>query len=153
VLGSALYPLRLLDLGDLLVAGLVVPMLAPYIDVLATIAGTPLDLLHFVVGGRPSFLAFYATPNHGIGYHRTLTSVRSALLCGSTGARDRAVSSSTGAGDGALFSSSTTLLGGGVPVVPSPLVGRSPQPCLGPGPHRPSSSEGQQQGVPWAALG
>jgi len=82
-LSSTLYPLRLLDLGDLLVASLVVPTLAPYINVLATIARTPLDFLHFVVGGRLSFLTLYATPNHGNGYHRTLTPVRSALLRGS----------------------------------------------------------------------
>jgi len=40
-LGSALYPLCLLDLGDLLVAGPMVPTLAPYVNVLATIVGTP----------------------------------------------------------------------------------------------------------------
>jgi hypothetical protein len=61
-------------------AGPVVPMLAPYVDVLATIMGTPLDLLHFVVGGHRDFLASYTTPNHGNGYHWTLTSVRSVLL-------------------------------------------------------------------------
>jgi hypothetical protein len=82
-LGTALYPLCLLDLGDLLIADPVVPMLVPYVDVLATIVGMPLDLLHFIVGGRRSFLASCTTPNHGNGYHWTLTSVRSAFLRGS----------------------------------------------------------------------
>jgi len=40
-LGSALYPLRLIGVGDLLVAGPVAPTLAPYVNVLATIVGTP----------------------------------------------------------------------------------------------------------------
>jgi hypothetical protein len=83
VLGSTLYPLQLLDLGDVLVVGPVVPMLVPYVDVLATIVGTTLYLLHIVVGGHLSFFALCATPNHGNGYHRTLTVVRSALLRGS----------------------------------------------------------------------
>jgi len=82
-LGSALYPLRLLDLGDLFVTSPVVSTLAPYIDVLVAIVGTRLDLLHFIVGGRLSFLALCATPNHSNRYHRTLTSVRSAVLRGS----------------------------------------------------------------------
>jgi len=82
-LSITLYPRRLLGLGDLLVAGLVVPALAPYVNVLATIMGTPLDLLHFVIGGRLGLLAFCATPNHGNGYQRTLTPARGALQCGS----------------------------------------------------------------------
>jgi hypothetical protein len=82
-LGSALHSLRLLDLGDLLMAGLVVLTMVPYIDVLATIVGAPLDLFHFIVGDRLSLLALCATPNHGRGYHRTLTMVRSTLLRGS----------------------------------------------------------------------
>jgi len=61
-LGSALHSLRLLNLDDLLMVGRVVPRLAPYIDVLATIVGAPLDLFHFVVGDRLSLLAFCATP-------------------------------------------------------------------------------------------
>jgi len=81
-LGSALHPLRLLGLGDLLIAGLVVPTLAPHINVLATIMGTSLDFLHFVIGGRLSLLALRATSSHGNGYHRTLTSARGALLRG-----------------------------------------------------------------------
>ena len=82
-LGSALHSLRLLDLGDLLMAGLVVLTMVPYIDVLATIVGAPLDLFHFIVGGRLSFLALCATPNHDRGHHRTITMVRSTLLRGS----------------------------------------------------------------------
>jgi len=82
-LGSVLHSLRILDLGDLLMAGLVVPTLAPYIDVLATIVGAPLDLLHLIDGDRISLLALCATPNHGRGHHRILTLVRSTLLRGS----------------------------------------------------------------------
>jgi len=83
VLGSTLFPLRLLSFGDLLMAGPVVPTLAPYVNMLATIMGTPLDFLHFVIRCRSSLLAFCATPSHGNRYHRTLTSVRRALLRGS----------------------------------------------------------------------
>jgi len=82
-LSSVLYPRRLLGLGDLLVASLVVPTLAPYVNMLATIVGTPLDFLHFVVGGRLGLLALRATPSHGNGYHRTLTPARGALQRGS----------------------------------------------------------------------
>ena len=63
-LGGALHPFRLFDLGDLLMAGQVVPTLTPYTDMLATIVGTPLDLFHLVVGGRLGPLALYASPNH-----------------------------------------------------------------------------------------
>ena len=82
-LGTALYPLCLLDLGDLLIADPVVPMLVPYVDVLATIVGMPLDLLHLIIRGRLALGAPPATPSHSIGYHRTLTSARGALWCGS----------------------------------------------------------------------
>ena len=69
-LSSALYPRRLLGLGDLLVAGPVVPTLAPHVNMLATIIGAPLDLLHFIIGGRLGLLAFRATPSRGNGYQR-----------------------------------------------------------------------------------
>jgi len=82
-LNSTLYPRRLLGLGDLLVAGLVVPSLAPHVDMLAAIMGTPLDFLHFIIGGHLGLLAFHATPSHGNGYHRTLTPARGALRRGS----------------------------------------------------------------------
>ena len=82
-LSSTLYPRRLLGLGDLLVAGPVVPTLAPYVNVLATITGTSVDFLHFVIGGRLSLLALRATPSHGNRYHRTLTPARGALWRGS----------------------------------------------------------------------
>jgi hypothetical protein len=48
-LGSALYSGRLLGLGELFMADEVVPMLAPHVNMLATILGAPLDLLHLVV--------------------------------------------------------------------------------------------------------
>ena len=82
-LGSALHPLCLLGLGDLLVAGPVIPALAPYINVLATVMGTPLNFLHFVIGDRLGLLALCATTSHGNGYHRTLTPARGALQRGS----------------------------------------------------------------------
>jgi len=82
-LSSALYPRRLLGLGDILVADPVVPALVPYVNVLATIVGTPLDLLHLAIGGRLGLLAFCATPSHGNGYQRTLTPARGALQHGS----------------------------------------------------------------------
>ena len=43
----------------------VVPALAPHVDVLATILETALDLLHFIVGGRPGLLALRTTPGRG----------------------------------------------------------------------------------------
>jgi len=82
-LGSALHPLRLLGLSDLLVAGPVIPALAPYINVLATVVGTPLDFLHFIIRSRLGLLALCTTPNHGNGYHWTLTPARGALQRGS----------------------------------------------------------------------
>jgi len=72
-LSSALYPRRLLSLSELLVADPVVPTLAPHVNVLATIVGTPLDLLHFVIRGRLGNGALLATPSHGNWYHWTLT--------------------------------------------------------------------------------
>jgi hypothetical protein len=78
-LGSALYPCRLLGLGELFVTDEVVPTSAPHKNVLATIMGAPLDLFHFVIGGCPGLLALRATPSHGHGYHWTLTSARGAL--------------------------------------------------------------------------
>ena len=91
---------------------------------LATIVGAPLDLFHFVVGDRLSLLAFYATPSTVEGIIGPFPwSGAPSYVGASTGAGDGALFSSTGVGDGALFFSSTTLLGGGVPAVPSPLVG------------------------------
>ena len=123
-LGSVLHPLHLLGLGDLLVAGRVIPALAPYINVLATITGTPLDFLHFIIRGRLGLLALCATPSHGNGSPWTLTPARGALQRGSL---RRGWSWGplffSRRGDGTLSSSSTTLLGGGVPAVSSPLVG------------------------------
>ena len=78
-LGSALHPCRFLGLGELLVTNKVVPTLAPHVNVLATIMGAPLDLLHFVVGDRLGLLALRATPSRGNGYQRTLTPTRGAL--------------------------------------------------------------------------
>jgi len=82
-LSSALYPRHLLGLGDLLVACPVVPTLAPHVNMLAAIVGTPLDFLHFVIGGRLGLLALRANANHGNGYHRTLTPARGAPRRGS----------------------------------------------------------------------
>ena len=119
-LSSALYPLGLLGLGNLLVAGPVVPKLAPHINMLATIVGAPLDFLHFIIGGRLGPLVLHATPSHGNGYQRTLTPARGAFWRGSLRwgwswgplfFRWRGV--------GTLSPSSATLLGG----VSSPLVG------------------------------
>jgi hypothetical protein len=59
-LGGPFHSLRLFDLGDLLVASPVVPTLTPDINMLAPIMGTPLDLLHFVVGARLGLLALGA---------------------------------------------------------------------------------------------
>ena len=64
-------------------AGPVVPTLAPHVNVLATIVGTPLDLLHFVIRGGLGLGASLATPSYCNGYHWTLTSARGALRCGS----------------------------------------------------------------------
>jgi hypothetical protein len=80
-LGSALYPRRLLGLYELLVAGPVIPTLAPHVNMLATIVGAPLDLLHFIIGGRLGLLALRATPSGGNRYQRTLTPARGALRC------------------------------------------------------------------------
>ena len=82
-LGGPLHPLRLLDLGDLFVAGPVVSTLAPYTDTLASIVGAPLDLLHLVVGVRLGPLALCAPPHHGQGHHWSLTEVGSTLRRGS----------------------------------------------------------------------
>ena len=117
-LGSALHSLRLLDLGDLLMAGLVVLTMVPYIDVLATIVGAPLDLFHFIVGGRLSFLALCATPNHDRGHHRTITMVRSTLLRGSL--YGRLLHRSRGWSPVLLFPHTARCV---VPAVSSPLVG------------------------------
>jgi len=40
----------------------VVPALAPHVNVLVTILGMTLDLLHFIVGGRLGLLARCTTP-------------------------------------------------------------------------------------------
>ena len=82
-LSSALYPRRLLGLGDLLMASPVVPTLAPHVNMLVTIVRTPLDFLHFVIGSRLGLLALRTTPSHGNEYHRTLTLARGALRHGS----------------------------------------------------------------------
>jgi len=122
-LGSALYPGRLLGLGELFVTDEVVPTLAPHENVLATILGAPLDLLHLVVGGRLGLLTLHATPSRGNRYHRTLTPTRGALWrrslrLGGVGA----LLSSAGRGVGALSPSSATLLGGGVLAASSSLT-------------------------------
>jgi len=77
--GSALYSGHLLGLGELFVTDEVVPALAPHENVLATILGAPLDLLHLVVGGHLGLLALCATPSRGNRYHRTLTPTTGAL--------------------------------------------------------------------------
>ena len=109
-LGDPLHPLRLLDLSDLFVAGPVVPTLLPHIDMLASVAGAPLDLIHLTVGVRlgpllPTMVEGIIGP-----LPRSGTPSGAAASIGGP---------STRAGDGALFSSSATLLGGGVPV---PLI-------------------------------
>jgi len=78
-LGSAFHPCRFLGLGELFVTNKVIPTLPPHINVLVTIMGVPLDLLHFVVGGRLGLLALCAPPSRGNGYQRTLTPTRGAL--------------------------------------------------------------------------
>ena len=117
-LGGPLHPLRLLDLGDLFVAGPVVSTLAPYTDTLASIVGAPLDLFHLVVGVRLGPLALCAPPHHGQGHHWSLTEVGSP-----SGAAASTGGSSNRAGDGALFSSSARLPGGGVAIATSSLDG------------------------------
>ena len=61
-LSCALHPRGFLRLREFFVTNKMVPMLAPHINVLATIMGTALDFFHFVVGGRPGLFALRATP-------------------------------------------------------------------------------------------
>ena len=61
----------------------VVPTLAPHIDMVASIVGTPLDLPHLIVGVRLGPLALCAPPHHGRGHHWPLTKVGSAFRCSS----------------------------------------------------------------------
>ena len=126
-LGSALYPCRVLGLGNLFVTNEVVPMLAPHVNVLVTIMGAPLDLLHFVVGGCLGLLALRATPSRGSGYQRTLTPTRGALwrrsLCPGW---SWGLPIFSWRGSRGFVSPSATLLGGGVLVASSPLVGVLP---------------------------
>jgi len=128
-LGSALHSLRLLDLGDLLKAGLVVPTLAPYIDVLVTIVGVPLDLYHLIVRDRlaPSPSTLPPTTVEGIIGPLPWSGAPSCVEASTGG-------SSTQAGDGVLFSSSATLLDWGVPTVPSSLIGALVSAPIEPGP-------------------
>jgi hypothetical protein len=67
-LGSAIYPCRLLGLGDFFVTDKMVPTLAPHVNVFTTIIRAPLDLVHFIVGGRRGFLALSATSGRGNRY-------------------------------------------------------------------------------------
>ena len=69
LLGSLLHSFRLLDLGVLLVASPVVSTLTPHINMLAPIAGTPLDLLHFIVGACLGLLALGAPPHQSRSRH------------------------------------------------------------------------------------
>ena len=56
-----------------------VSTLAPHVNVLATVMGTALDFLYFVVGGCSGLFALRATPSRGHRYYRTLNSARGAL--------------------------------------------------------------------------
>jgi len=123
-LGSALYSGRLLGLGELFVTNDVVPTLAPHENVLATILGAPLDLLHLIVRGRLGLLTLRATPAVVIGIKRPLPRLGEPFgEEASSRGRVGALLSSAGEGVGALSPSSVTLLGGGVLVASSSLVG------------------------------
>jgi len=114
-LGSALYPRRLLGLGELLVTGPVVPTLAPHENMLATIMGAPLDPLHFVIGGCLRLLALRATPAVVTGIRGPLPRLGEPFgVEASAGTGVGALSSSARGGVGTFSPSSTTLLGGGV---------------------------------------
>ena len=56
----------------------VVPVLAPHVDVLATILGMTLDLLHFIVRGHLGLLALRTTSGRGRRHHWTLIQARGA---------------------------------------------------------------------------
>jgi hypothetical protein len=64
-LRCALHPRGLLRLREFFMTNEVVPSLAPHVNVLTTILGTTLDLLHFIVGGRLGLLALRTTPGRG----------------------------------------------------------------------------------------
>jgi hypothetical protein len=102
----------------------VVPALAPHVDVLATITGTTLDLLHFIVGGRPGLLARRTAPSRGRRHHWTLIQAR-----GPSGEETPArggvgtLPSSARGGVEARLSSSTALLRGGVLTASPSLIG------------------------------
>ena len=67
----------------------VVPALAPHVDVLATITGMTLDLLHFIVEGRPGLLVRRISPGRGRRHHWALIQARGAYwrsgLCSGRG--------------------------------------------------------------------
>jgi hypothetical protein len=65
MLGGLFYSLRLLDLRDLLVAGLVIPTLTPDINMLAPVVRMPLDLLHLLLRAILGLLALCAPSHHG----------------------------------------------------------------------------------------
>ena len=117
-LGGTLHPLRILDLSDHLMASPVVPTLTPYIDMLGTVVGAPLDLFHLVIGDRLGPLALDTSPTtvEGIMGPLPRLGVSSYLATSTSG-------SSTRAGVQILFPSSATLLGGEVPVALSSLIG------------------------------
>ena len=73
-----LHPHGLLRLRELLVTNKVVPVLAPHIDVLATITGTTLDLLHVVIRGLLWLLVRRTASGRGRGHHWSLVWARGA---------------------------------------------------------------------------
>jgi hypothetical protein len=51
MLGATFYPFHPLHLGDLLMVGPVVSILAPNINVLMPVTWVPYDFFHFIIGG------------------------------------------------------------------------------------------------------
>ena len=78
-LGCALHPRGLLRLRKFFMTNEMVPALALHVNVLATILGTTLDLLRFVVGGRLGPFALRTTPSRGRSHHWTLVQAMGVL--------------------------------------------------------------------------
>ena len=147
-LDSTLHSLCLLDLGDLLMGGPVVPTLAPYIDVLATIMGAPW------ISSTSSLETAWVRLSSALPPTMAKGTIGPLPWAGTPFYVDASIGgSSTRAGDGALFSSSTTLLSGVVPTVPSSLVGVLVSAPSRAGSSATLSTSGQQWAVLWAALG
>jgi hypothetical protein len=116
----ALHPRGLFRLCELLMSNKVVPALAPHVDVLATITGTTLDLLHVVIGGFRGF-SFAALPPAAVEGITGPWSRPGEPTGEEAPARggDGTLPSSAG-GVGTLLPSSAIVLGGGVlPASPS----------------------------------